>query len=83
MPMVKKSITLTTQQDLWLKDQIASGDYGNESEVFRDLIRQRMREAEVQTIRQSLILGEQSGSSDHTVDSIWEEAQRRQKAQNG
>lgn len=81
--MIKKSITLTEQQELWLKGQIASGDYGNESEVLRDLIRQRMnREAEVQAIRQALISGERSGFSDQTVDAIWEEAQRRQKAQN-
>lgn len=83
MTMIKKSITLTEQQDRWLKDQITGGDYGNESEVLRDLIRQRMnRETEVQAIRQALILGEQSGPSDQTVNAIWEEAQRRHKAQN-
>ena len=41
MPMVKKSISLTEQQDGWIKAQIKTGHYGNESEVVRDLIRQR------------------------------------------
>lgn len=82
--MIKKSITLTQQQDRWLKSQIASGDYGNESEVLRDLIRQRMnREAEIQTIRGALVAGERSGLSDLTLEAIWEEAERRHKAQNG
>ena len=47
MPMVKKSISLTEQQDGWIKAQIKTGHYGNESEVVRDLIRQRqIREQE-------------------------------------
>ena len=41
MPMVKKSISLTEQQDGWIKAQIKTGHYGNESEVVRDLIRER------------------------------------------
>jgi antitoxin ParD1/3/4 len=83
MGMVKKNITLTEQQETWLKAQIASGNYGNESEVLRDLIRQRMtREAEILTIRQALIDGEKSGTSQRTVDDIWEDAQRRHRTQN-
>jgi len=85
MPMVKKSITVTEQQNAWIKSQIASGHYGNESEVVRELIRERqLREqetqAEVEAIRAKLIEGEQSGFSDLTVDHIWEEARLRRKA---
>lgn len=39
--MIKKSIAITEQQNAWVKAQLASGSYGNESEVFRDLIRER------------------------------------------
>ena len=47
MPMVKKSISVTDRQDAWIKAQIASGHFGNESEVVRELIRERqMREQE-------------------------------------
>jgi len=41
MPMVKKSISVTDRQDEWIKAQIASGHFGNESEVVRELIRER------------------------------------------
>ena len=41
MPMVKKSISVTCQQDSWIKAQIKTGHYGNESEVVRELIRER------------------------------------------
>lgn len=83
MAMVKKSISLTEQQELWLKAQIEIGHYGNESEVLRDLIRQSMmREKEIATIRAALIEGEKSGRSHKSVDEIWEEAQRRHRAQN-
>ena len=41
MPMVKKSISVTDQQDSWIKAQIKTGHYGNESEVVRELIRER------------------------------------------
>ncbi len=75
MPMVKKSISITDQQDSWIKAQIASGHFGNESEVVRELIRERqIREqetpAEIEAIRKALIEGEQSGISDQTPDDI-------------
>jgi antitoxin ParD1/3/4 len=85
MPMVKKSISITDKQDGWIKAQIESGHYGNESEVIRELIRERqIREqespAEIEAIRAALIEGEQSGFSDSTVDEIWEEARQRHRA---
>ena len=66
MAMVKKSITVTEQQDSWIKIQIETGHYGNESEVVRELIRERqLREQEgareVQVIRAKLREAEQAG----------------------
>ena len=85
MPMVKKSISVTDQQDSWIKAQIKTGHYGNESEVVRELIRERqLRDqespAEIEAIRAALIEGEQSGFSDRSVDEIWEEARQRHRA---
>lgn len=79
MAMVKKSISVTDQQDSWIKAQIQSGHYGNESEVVRELIRERqLREQEtpeqIAAIRAALIEGEKSGFSERSVDEIWEEA---------
>ena len=75
MAMVKKSISVTDQQDRWIKAQIQSGHFGNESEVVRELIRERqIREQETQSdieaIRSALIKGEQSGLSKRTPDQI-------------
>ena len=75
MAMVKKSISVTDQQDQWIKAQIQSGHYGNESEVVRELIRERqIREQEsqvdIEAIRAALIEGEQSGLSKRTPDAI-------------
>ncbi len=85
MAMVKKSISVTDQQDRWIKAQIKSGHFGNESEVVRELIRERqIREqespAEIEAIRAALIEGEQGGFSDSSVDEIWEEARKRYRA---
>ena len=82
MATVKKSISVTEQQDAWIKGQIKSGHFGNESEVIRELIRERqLREeqsaAEIEAVRAALIEGEQSGISDRTVEEIWDEARRR------
>ncbi len=71
MTMVKKSITVTDQQDDWIKSQIASGHYGNDSEVVRDLIRrEQARGNEIEAIRAALIEGEESGMSDRTPEQI-------------
>ena len=87
MSMVKKRISITDQQDGWIKTQIESGHFGNESEVIRELIRERqMREqetpAEIEAIRAALIEGEKSGFTDQSVDQIWQEARRQLRSQN-
>ena len=83
MAMVKRSISLTEQQAAWIKSQIESGNYGNESEVLRDLIRERVaREEEILTIRAALVEGEKSGPGTRSVEDIWAEAEKRHKKQN-
>lgn len=81
MGMVKKSITVTDQQNEWIKSQIESGHYGSDSEVFRDLIRQRQASnAEMDAIRAALIDAEQSGFSDKTAEEIRLESRKRLKS---
>ena len=89
MPMVKKSISVTDQQDSWIKAQIDTGHYGNESEVARALIRERQvheqeTPEEVAAIRAALIEAEESmkrkGYSKKFVDEIWEEAKAKYRA---
>lgn len=78
MAMVKKSITVTDQQDNWIKAQIDMGYYGNESEVVRELIRERqLREQtssqEIEAIRAKLIEAEKNGFSDQSPEEILKE----------
>jgi len=62
MTTVRKTITLTGQQDAWVKSQIDAGHYTNDSEFIRDLIRRdQERNAEIEAIRAALIDGENSG----------------------
>ncbi len=75
MAIVKKSISVTDQQNDWIKAQIEKGHYGNESEVVRDLIRERqLREQdsaeEIKAIRAKLIESEKSGFTDQSAEEI-------------
>ena len=71
MPMVKKSITVTDQQESWIQGQIATCLYGNDSEMIREALREKqMRTAALEAIRTRLIAGEQSGYSDQTAQDI-------------
>lgn len=64
MGIVRKTITLTTTQDSWIKAQIDAGHYTNDSEYIRDLIRREQdRNFETETIRAALIEGEASGEA--------------------
>lgn len=80
MTTVKRSISVTEQQARWIREQIDSGHYNNESELFRDLIRDRIRrEAEIEKIQEALIEGERSGISSRSAEDVWAEARKRQK----
>jgi antitoxin ParD1/3/4 len=62
MAVVRKTITLTGQQDAWSEAQIEAGRYTNDSECVRDLIRQEQeRGLRYEAIRSALIEGERSG----------------------
>jgi antitoxin ParD1/3/4 len=62
MATVRKTITITEQQDAWIAAQIEAGNYTNDSEAIRDLIRREQeRNFQLESIRRALIEGEQSG----------------------
>ncbi|MFN7057022.1 type II toxin-antitoxin system ParD family antitoxin [Hyphomonas sp.] len=71
MTTIRKTITLTDAQDDWIKAQIDSGSYTNDSEVLRDLIRKAQQEdADIKAIRAALIEGERSGMSQRSPEDI-------------
>jgi len=83
MSTVRKTITLTETQNDWIKAQIDSGAYTNDSEVLRDLIRKAQQEsAEIEAIRAALIEGQKSGVSARSPEDI-RAAVKKRKSLNG
>lgn len=65
MTIVRKTITLTDQQEQWLTANVEAGLFANISEHIRDLIRSAQESAqesqeEIEEIRQKLIEAEKS-----------------------
>ena len=78
---IRKTITLTDKQDEWIKAQVASGDYTNDSEYFRDLIRRdQERNAKLQALKQAIAEGLESGESEKSVPRIMKEVEARLRA---
>ncbi|MDO9478065.1 MAG: type II toxin-antitoxin system ParD family antitoxin [Pseudohongiella sp.] len=81
MPTVRKTITLTGSQNEWVKSRISEGDFTNDSEYFRDLIRRDQdRSAALSQLRAALIEGENSGISERTLEDIRKTAKERLKS---
>ncbi len=71
MSTTRKTITVTEQQNKWIKARIAAGEFTNDSEYIRDLIRRdQARKAEIPSIRSALVQGEESAIGDRTPDEI-------------
>lgn len=75
MAVIRKSITFTEQQEAYVKSLIEQGFYTNDSEYVRDIIRKdQERRKRIVDLNDALIEGMESGPSDATIDSIWDEA---------
>lgn len=75
MAVIRKSITFTEQQDAYVKSLIEQGFYTNDSEYVRDIIRKdQERRKRIVDLNEVLAEGLESGPSDATIDTIWEEA---------
>lgn len=71
METVRKSITFTNQQDSWIKLRVKSGDFTNDSEYIRDLVRKDQEEnMKLLDLKQAIDEGLQSGTSKLTISDI-------------
>ena len=77
MATVRKTITVTDKQNEWIKSQISSGDYTNDSEYFRDLIRRDQEKFRV--LKAAIEDGLGSGVSSRTLDEVWAETETKSK----
>ena len=84
MSMIKKSITITEQQEQWLQSQLASGRYASDSEVMREALREKeMRTADLEALRARLIASEEGGFSGKTPEQIRQAAKAKLKSDGG
>jgi len=66
--MPRQSISLTPQNDAWLKHHVENiGDYANKSELVNDLIRRARRS---EKINKKLETAERSGFTEQTPDEL-------------
>ncbi|GJL56131.1 MAG: antitoxin ParD4 [Nitrospirales bacterium] len=84
MATIRKTITLTEQQDQWIKAQIEGGDFTNDSEYIRDLVRRDQEQnAKFRALKTAIQEGLDSGISHKTVGDVWKEAEARHQAKHG
>ena len=78
MAMMRKTITIPEAMEDWVKAQINSGRYGNDSEYFRDLIRRdqdrRLAERELRSLIDE---GLNSGVSENSIPDIMKRAENK------
>ena len=81
MVTVRKTVTLTDQQERWIKVRTAAGDFTSDSEYIRELIRRDQEEGiKLQALKSAIQEGLESGVSDKTVPQIMEEVEARLRA---
>lgn len=81
MATIRKTITFTDKQDKWIKSQIEAGEYTNDSEYLRDLVRRdQAKNDKFSALKAAITEGLESGISDKSVPDIMKEVEERMKA---
>ena len=71
METVRKSITFTRKQDSWIKLKVHNGDFTNDSEYIRDLVRKdQERNTKLLELKNAIDEGLQSGKSNLKISDI-------------
>ncbi len=82
--MARKTISMPDDMDTWVEKRIQSGQYNNDSEYFRDLVRKdQEQQAAISSLRKLIDEGEASGVSDKSVSDIMKDVEEglRQRGQ--
>lgn len=76
MATIRKTVTFTDKQDAWIKAQVEKGEFTNDSEYLRALVRRDQVENEQRlALRLKIQEGLESGLSQESVHSIWSKAE--------
>ncbi|MEW7292109.1 type II toxin-antitoxin system ParD family antitoxin [Aquimarina sp. 2304DJ70-9] len=80
MATVRKTITFTEKQDKWIKSQIKAGEFTNDSEYLRDLVRRdQSKKAKYSALKAAITEGMDSGISTKSVPDIMKEVEERMR----
>ena len=80
MATVRKTVTFTEQQDKWIKAQIEAGEYTNDSEYLRNLVRRdQANNAKFYSLKSKLIEGLESGVGTKSLPEIMKEVEARMR----
>ena len=81
MATVRKTVTFTEQQDKWIKAQIEAGEFTNDSEYLRNLVRQdQASKAKFLSLKNKLIDGLESGVGTKSLPEIMKEVEKRMQS---
>jgi antitoxin ParD1/3/4 len=81
MATVRKTITFTDQQDKWIKAQITAGEFTNDSEYLRHLVRQdQSKNTKFSNLKSAIAKGLESGISESTIPDIMKKVEAKMKA---
>ncbi len=76
--MTRQSISLTSPNDEWLKNQVESKEYSSKSEVVNDMIRQaRQQQAKIDWLQDKLKKAEKSGFTTDSKSEILKQAKSK------
>ena len=80
MSTVRKTITFTQKQDKWIKSRIEAGEFTNDSEYVRDLVRRdEAKNARFSALKEAITEGMESGISNKSIPDIMKEVETRMK----
>jgi len=81
MLTIRKTITFTEKQNKWIKSRITIGEFTNDSEYLRDLVRQdQVKNAKFSALKAAITEGMESGISDKSIPNIMKEVEKRMRA---
>ncbi len=80
MATIRKTVTFTEQQDKWIKAQIEAGEFTNDSEYLRNLVRlDQANNAKFHSLKSKLVEGLESGVGTKSLPEIMEEVEARMR----
>jgi antitoxin ParD1/3/4 len=81
MPTIRKTITFTEKQDKWIKSRIIAGEFTNDSEYIRDLVRRdQAKNAKFSALKAAITEGMDSDLSGKYIPDIMNEVEERMRA---